>query len=95
MRGFFIGLLVLVAVGVTVLSLRPGGIRKQLRFAARRFRIMLVLGGIYVAVSTIIRVAAPQGLVADYGPPALAIVLAAAFMVFAQDPVEAGPPRKS
>ena len=88
MRGFFFGLVVLVAVGVTVLSLRPGGIRKQLRFAARRFRIVLILGGIYVAGSTIIRLAAPQGLVADYGPLALAIVLAAVFIVVGRDPAE-------
>jgi hypothetical protein len=95
LRGFLFGLVVLVAVGVTVLSLRPGGIRKQLRFAARRFRIMLVLGGIYVAGSTIIRFAGPQGVVADYGPPAIAIVLAAAFMVFGRDPAEVGPSRKT
>jgi hypothetical protein len=100
-RGFFFGLVVLVAAGVTVLSLRPGGIRRQLRFAARRFRIVLILGGIYVAGSTIIRFASPQGVVADYGPPALAIVLAAVFMFVGRDPAEAaaagpaGPARKT
>jgi hypothetical protein len=88
-RGFFFGLVVLVAAGVTVLSLRPGGIRRQLRFAARRFRIVLILGGIYVAGSTIIRFAAPEGLLNDYGPPALAIVLAAVFIVVGRDPAEA------
>jgi hypothetical protein len=56
---------------------------------------MLVLGGIYVAGSTIIRFAAPQGVVADYGPPAIAVVLAAAFMVFGRDPAEVGPSRKT
>jgi hypothetical protein len=98
LRGFLFGLVVLVAVGVTVLSLRPGGFRRQLRFAARRFRIVLVLGGIYVAGSTIIRFATPQGVVADYGPPALAIVLAAVFIVVGRDPAEAtaaGPARSS
>jgi hypothetical protein len=101
LRGFFFGLVVLVAAGVTVLSLRPGGIRRQLRFAARRFRIVLILGGIYVAGSTVFRFAAPQGVVADYGPPALAIVLAAVFMFVGRDPSEApaagstGPPRKT
>jgi hypothetical protein len=87
-RGFFIGLVVLIGLGVTVLSFRPGGIRRQLRFVARRFRIMLVLGGIFVAGSTIIRVAAPQGLIADYGPPAIAIALAVVFMVVGRDPSE-------
>jgi len=47
---------------------------------------MLVLGAIFVAGSTIIRVIAPQGVVADYGPPAIAIVLAAVFMIVGRDP---------
>jgi hypothetical protein len=86
MRGFAFGLVILIGLSVTVLSLRPGGIRKQLGFVARRFRIMLVLGGVFVAGSTIIRIAAPQGVIADYGPPALAIVLAGIFMVVGRDP---------
>jgi hypothetical protein len=85
-RGFFFGLVVLVGLGVTVLSFRPGGIRKQLRFVARRFRIMLVLGGIFVAGSTIIRAVAPEGVIADYGPPAIAIVLTVVFMIVGRDP---------
>jgi hypothetical protein len=88
MRGFFFGMVVLVVLGVTVLSLRPGGIRKQLRFVARRFRIMLVLGGIFVAGSTIIRIATPQGVIADYGPPVLAVALAGVFMIVGRDPSE-------
>ena len=88
MRGFLFGLVLLIGLGVTVLSFRPGGIRRQLRFVARRFRIMLVLGAIFVAGSTIIRVAAPQGLIADYGPPAVAIALAVVFMVVGRDPSE-------
>jgi hypothetical protein len=85
-RGFLFGLALLLGLGVTVLSFRPGGIRRQLRFVARRFRIMLVLGGVFVAGSTIIRIATPQGVIADYGPPALAIVLAGIFMVVGRDP---------
>jgi len=87
-RGFLFGLVVLFGLGLTVLSFRPGGIRKQLRFAARRFRIMLVLGAIFVAGSTIIRVLAPQGVIADYGPPVIAIVLAGVFMFVGRDPSE-------
>ena len=86
MRGVVFGFVVLIVLGVTVLSFRPGGIRRQLGFVARRFRIMLVLGGIFVAGSTIIRVAAPEGAIADYGPPALAIVLAGVFMIIGRDP---------
>jgi hypothetical protein len=93
LRGFLIGLIFLVGLSVSVLSLRPGGLRRQLRFVARRFRITLVLGGIFIVGSLIIRLAFPDGVVADYGPPALAIVLAVAFLVFGRDPVrETSPP---
>ncbi len=71
---------------VTVLSLRPGGIRRQLRFAARRFRIVLALGGIFLLGSSIIRIFFRDGAVADWGPPALALVLGGVFVVLAQDP---------
>ena len=86
MRGFVFGLVILLGLSVTVLSIRPGGIRRQLRFAARRFRIVLVLGGIFVAGSAIIRFVAPEGVVADYGPAALAIVLSGVFLVVGRDP---------
>jgi hypothetical protein len=95
MRGFLFGFILLIVLGVSVLSFRPGGIRKQLGFVARRFRIMLVLGGIFVAGSTIIRVAAPQGVIADYGPPAIAIVLAGIFLIVGRDPSETAAVRKS
>jgi hypothetical protein len=85
-RGFLFGLVLLIGLGVTVLSFRPGGIRRQLRLVARRFRIVLVLGGIFVVGSTIIRIAAPQGVIADYGPPAIAIILAGVFMIVGRDP---------
>jgi peptidoglycan/LPS O-acetylase OafA/YrhL len=91
LRSILIGLVFLVGLSVTVLSLRPGGLRRQLRFAARRLRITLVLGGIFVMCSLIIRLAFPDGAVADYGPPALAVVLAAAFLVLARDPVMPDP----
>jgi hypothetical protein len=90
-RGFLIGLALLVALSVTILSLRPGGLRRQLRFAARRFRIVLVLGGIYVIGSAIIRGVFPQGAVADYAPAALAIALAGVFVVVGRDPATTDP----
>jgi hypothetical protein len=86
MRGFLLGLILVVGLSFSILSLRPGGLRRQLRFAARRFRIMLILGGIFLVGSGIVRVAFPQGPVADFGPPALAIVLAAVFLVAGRDP---------
>jgi hypothetical protein len=85
-RGFVFGLLLLIFLTITLLSLRPGGLRRQLRFAARRFRVALVLGGIYLAVTIVIRLFFPDGLIAEWGPPAAALVLAVAFIVLSQDP---------
>jgi hypothetical protein len=85
-RSFAIGLVLLTLVSVTVLSLRPGGFRQQLRMAGRRLRILLVLGGIYVAASTVVRLALPEGPIADYGLPVLAIVLALVFVFIGRDP---------
>jgi peptidoglycan/LPS O-acetylase OafA/YrhL len=90
-RGFTIGLLLAVFLTVTILSLRPGGFRRQLRMAARRLRIFLVLGGLYLAGSVVIRVFFPEGPVADYGPPALVVVLAVVFLIAAQDPAPTRP----
>ena len=89
MRAFILGLVLLVALSVSVLSLRPGGLRRQLRFAARRLRIVLVLGGIYVLGSTIVRlVAPPESTVGEFAPPILALGLAVAFLFIARDPEE-------
>lgn len=90
MRGFLFGLLLLVAGSVTVLSLRPGGFRRQLRLAGRRFRIVLALGGVYLLGSGLIRVFVPPGPVLDYGPPAIAIVLAVVYVLVAGDPPDTG-----
>jgi len=90
MRAFLFGLILLVGLTLTVLSIRPGGIGQQLRLAARRFRIVLVLAAIYIVADAVIRVAFPEGWIADYGPVAVAIVLAVAFLLLAQDP--ASPP---
>lgn len=85
MKGFLIGLVLIPVVVVSVLSIRPGGLRNQLRQAARRFRLMLVLAGIYLAGSTVLRFAFPHGQLGEYGPAALALVLAGVFVVLAQD----------
>lgn len=76
----------MAALSVIVLSIRPGGLRRQLRLAARRLRLVLLLGGVYLVFSTAIRVFFPDGWVSDYGPPGVALVLAGAFLVLAQDP---------
>ena len=66
--------------------MRPGGLRKQLTFVARRLRIMLILGGVYVFAAGLVKVFAPEGPVADFAPPLLAIALLVAFMFLARDP---------
>jgi len=69
--------------------MRPGGLRRQLRYAARRLRIVLVLGGVYVVGSTVARlVAPPDSAFGEWAPPLLAIALAVAFVFIARDPEE-------
>ncbi len=94
MRGFVLGLFVFVGVAITVLSFRPGGLRLQLRYAARRLRIVLVLGGVYVLGSSIFRLIFPQGALADFAPAALAIVLLIVFLFVARDPNRSARPER-
>ena len=75
-------------LGTTVLTLRPGGLRRQLRYAARRFRLAIVLGGVYVLCSAIARIAFSDTFVTDWGLPALAVALVVLFLVFGQNPTE-------
>jgi hypothetical protein len=85
-RGFVAGLVLIPVLVVAFLSIRPGGLRQQLRLAGRRFRIALTLAGAYFLCAAIIRLLFPAGPVADYGPPVVAVILAAAYLVLAQDP---------
>ena len=91
MRGFVLGLIFAVGLTVTLLSIRPGGLRRQLRMVARRFRIFLVLGGVYLAGSVVVRLAFPTGPVADFGLPVLALVLVLVFVIVGQDPAPTRP----
>jgi hypothetical protein len=93
-RGFLIGFILVVALGVIILSIRPGGLRRQLRFAARRLRLLLVLGTVYLVGSAALRAFFPDGPLPDFGPPVLACVLLAVFFVLGQDPATpAGTPQ--
>lgn len=87
MRGFVAGLVLIPLLVVGVLSIRPGGLRRQLGLAGRRFRIALTLAGAYFICAALIRFAFPSGPISDYGPPAVAVLLAAAYLVLAQDPI--------
>jgi hypothetical protein len=93
-RGFILGVFVFVGVAITVLSFRPGGLRLQLRYAARRLRIVLVLGGVYVLGSSIVRLAFPEGTVADFAPAALALVLLVVFLFVGRDPTGSTRPER-
>jgi hypothetical protein len=85
-RGFLVGLVLLTAVAASVLALRPGGLRRQLRLVARRFRIVLALGGAYVFGSLVIRLLFTSGPVNEWGPVALALILAVVFVFVGGDP---------
>ena len=85
--------MLIALVSTTVLSLRPGGLRKQLRYAARRFRLALILGGAYVLTSAVVRIAFAESAITDWGLPVLAVALAILFLILGQNPREPGPSR--
>ncbi|HET7465230.1 MAG TPA: hypothetical protein VFL29_01075 [Candidatus Dormibacteraeota bacterium] len=82
-------------LGTTVLTLRPGGLRQQLRYAARRLRLALILGGVYVLASAVLRIAFAESAITDWGLPALALALTVVFFVFGQNPRESRGPSRS
>ena len=83
--------MLIALLSITVLSLRPGGLRQQLKYAARRLRLALILGGAYVLTSAVVRIAFPEGAVTDWGLPLLAVALAIVFLVLGQNPTEEKP----
>jgi len=93
-RGFVLGIFVFVGLAITVLSFRPGGLRLQLRYAARRLRIVLILGGVYVLGSSIVRLVMPDGPIAEYAPAGLAIVLLIVFLFVGRDPGRSARPER-
>lgn len=92
MRGFVAGLLLIPLLVIAVLSIRPGGLRRQLSLAGRRFRIALTLAGAYFVCAALIRLVFPSGPVSDYGPPLVAALLAATYLLLAQDPASGADP---
>ncbi len=89
MRGVLLGLVLLPLVAIAILSIRPGGLRQQLRLVRRRFKIALVLGGIYVAFSMVARLLLTEGYRLDYLEGGVAVLLGITFVVLSQDPAEA------
>lgn len=89
MRGLLAGLVLLPLAVIAVLSIRPGGLRRQLRNVRRRFKIFLVLAGIYLAVSIAGRVVLGDTPALTYVELAAVAVLGVIFVLLAQDPAEA------
>ena len=88
MRGVLIGLVLVGVVTFGLLSLRPGGLRNQLRNIARRFKLALLLGGIYMVVAAALRLLSPNELITEGGMVAAALVLGGIFLVRAQEKPE-------
>jgi hypothetical protein len=85
LRGFLFGLLLAPIFVISLLSLRPGGLRNQLRNVARRFRLALILGGIYVLASAALRLLLQGKPAADFATIAVALVLTVIFVYLGQD----------
>ena len=93
MRGFLIAIVLGCLLITGVFSLRPGGLRVQLRLMKRRFRVAFILVGIFLVASLVIRIAVPlirtgasSLLISDIGVIALGLGTAVAFLIWAQDP---------
>ena len=85
MRGFLLGLVLIPILVIAVLSVRPGGLRNQLRNVGRRLRLALILGGVYLVSSTVLRLLFPGKAAADFAIVAIALVLTAIFIFLGQD----------
>jgi hypothetical protein len=81
-----VGLFLLPALVIAILSIRPGGLRQQLRNMRRRLKLALALAGVYLAASTVTRLFWADRAAAEWGLVGLAAVLGVIFLVLAQDP---------
>ena len=62
-----------------------GGLRRQLKNIARRLRLALILSGIYLLGSGVLRVALGSQGYTDYAIGGLALVLGLVFVILGQD----------
>ncbi len=85
MRGFLLGLVLIPIVVIGVLSIRPGGLRNQLRNVVRRLKLGLALAGVYLVCSSALKIAFPHNPNAEYAIAGIAVVLALVFVVLGQD----------
>jgi hypothetical protein len=85
LRGFLFGLVVVPLLVISVLSIRPGGLRRQLKNVFRRLRLVLVLGGVYFVGSGVVRLVFGSQPYTEYAIGALALVLGIIFVILGQD----------
>jgi hypothetical protein len=85
LRGFLFGLVLVPLLIISVLSIRPGGLRRQLKNVFRRLRLVLLLGGVYFVGSGVIKVALGSQQYTDYAIGGLALVLGLVFVILGQD----------
>lgn len=79
------GLLLLVIVVLSVLTMRPGGLRYQIRNVGRRLKLAILLGGIFMLVSAVFRLALPNSVMGEVGLGLVGLVLAVVFVILSQD----------
>jgi hypothetical protein len=84
-RGFLLGLIVLIVASIGVLSIRPGGLRNQLHNAARRLKLCLILVGVYMVASAALRILVPNSTTGELASAGVGLVLAVIFVVASQE----------
>lgn len=84
MKGLLAGLILFPVLAIGILSIRPGGLRRQLREVRRRLKLALVLAGIYLVASAALRLWLGE---TRSEPPtyALAAVLAVTFVALSYE----------
>lgn len=84
MKGLLAGAILLPAIVLITLSQRPGGFRNALRNVVRRLKLFLVLAGVYLLTTPLLRLLL-KDTAADLATAAVAAVLAVVFLIQAQD----------
>lgn len=90
MRAVLFAFLALPVLAIAVLSIRPGGLKQQLRNVRRRFKIAMILAGVYLVAYTASRIAFGDTGIADNALIALLAGEGLVFVILAQDPRPAG-----
>ena len=84
-KGLLLGLLLLPALVLSVLSSRPGGLRNALRNVIRRLKLFLGLAAVYLVVSAVLKLTITNADLADVAMAVLALGLGVVFILRGQD----------